>query len=287
MTDNRFRRRYILMEQPDPAYAASGGLKGLARIETRGNRGLMRLSIQNLRSSVQPGAYQVLLFGQEEDHTFSVKMGVLVEDTPGCFSYLGSFNACDMDGRGRAFSDFHSILIAACSPEGETVSVLRGHLKKTAPPITYEMLNPDPLWKKLQSYMLETEESLSLREVVWPFEENLQKYQWWRMENTQNFPLSGDDRFAPLYLLTVRYRHFLFGLPLHSAFPENKQISENGFWLLAIPGKSSESEELRTPHTFLWKPLRGFPFEKETDGYGYFLCAVSNSTGKLLPPEVI
>ena len=222
-------------------------------------------------------AYHVYLAGQrksEKEGLLLTKMGTLIMDSPGCYSYLGSFNPWDLDGGGHDLHDFHSILIAAETFQGNMIPILQGHLLSKAYPITYEMLNPDPHQENRKAYCLEALKNLKLREKISPFGEEADPYEWWKIQEIQDFPLKDLDE--QLFHCVCQYRHYLLGsVPLREGDAPH-------FWLIAIPGKRSQGQNLEN---FFWRPLSNAP--KEGDGYGYHICGIDFLTGLLLPREAL
>lgn len=262
------------MEDPNTSFSQDSGLKGLSKFETGGNRGLLRISIQNLLKKPDM-AYHVYLVGQKESERNGLlltKMGTLIMDSPGCYSYLGSFNPRDLDGNSHGLHDFHSILIAAETFQGDKIPILRGHLTSKAYPITYEMLNPDPYQENRKAYCLEALKTLYHHEKISPFGDEFDRYEWRKVETIDDFPLKDIDEW--LFDSVRQYHHYLLGsTPLREGDAPH-------FWLIAIPGKHSQGQHLEN---FFWKPLSNAP--QEADGYGYHICGIDFLTGQLLPRE--
>lgn len=276
MNDSRFKRRYVLMEDPNPSFSQGSGIKGLAKFETTGNKGFLRISIQNLLKKPDM-AYHVYLVGANANHKenqtplFLVKMGTLISDNPGCYSYSGSFSPLNLDGEGHQLAAFHSVLVAAETFQKKKIPILRGHLQTKAFPITYEMLNPDPYEENRKTYCSQVLKNIHRYEKTSPFGDASNPYIWNKIESIDDYPLKELDPW--LFDSVNRYHHYLLGsLPLSAGDVPH-------FWLIATPGKKSQGEHLEN---FFFLPLFGAP--TETDEYGYHICAVDFLSGRILSP---
>lgn len=270
MNYSRFKRRYILLENPAPEFSTKQALKGHARLETGNNRGNLRIGIQNLIEE-QENEYEILLAGGKDHDFFTACMGKLLTDSNTYGSYACSFNPNDVDGKGHPLHDFHTLIITAQKKQQTPLYVIRANLTKIAYPITNDMLQDQEQKGKLRDFCLSIEECLPSCQMVYPFREEMDHNFWWKIENISKYPCPLEEKVRKNL---SHYQHYLFGLR-----PQLR--SERKIFFLAIPSMASE---LSLPmEQYFWRPLKDAP--DLPDCYGYYISCFDASTGDHLAPD--
>lgn len=114
----KYNRAFVMMEEQGGQFAAreSAPIKGYLKVETGNNKGALRCVVQNLRYFEKSDyIYKLILFGKRGERTIHTTVGNLTVNRQGSGETYFRFLPLDMDGKGNAYHNYTTAIIAAAS----------------------------------------------------------------------------------------------------------------------------------------------------------------------------
>lgn len=111
-----------MMEDQGEQFAskASAPIKGHLKVETGNNKGALRCGVQNLKYYDKGDyIYKLILFGKKGEKTIHTILGSLLVNRQGNGETYFRFQPLNVDGKGNAYHDFSTAIIAAASTVDE------------------------------------------------------------------------------------------------------------------------------------------------------------------------
>ena len=118
----KYNRSFVMMEEQNNQFAAreSVPIKGYLKVETGNNKGALRCTVQNLRYYEKGDyIYKLILFGKKGERTIHTTIGNLVVNRQGNGESYFRFLPGDIDGKGNAYHNFSTAIVAAASTKDE------------------------------------------------------------------------------------------------------------------------------------------------------------------------
>lgn len=290
MDYSKYARTFVMMEEQTTDFSgAKAPVKGYLKVETGNNKGALRCVVQNFKFfSRGEFIYKLILFGRRKGKVINTVMGGLAINRNGNGETYFRFNPLDMDGKGSEYDDFSMAVVAAVSGAGKDDAlrpVLKGMMKKdeqVEPVEEVEIATRINYNSFYNEYLLRfcdfTCKSADSYEDIFPFEKDLTKARWKRIQNVSSFPLVSPGA----HLFATQYRHFLFG-----ARPDSQGVASHYFF--AVPGRFIQEEQPDGGRSgfVLWQPLAndsqtGTVDENPNSGYGYWIVAIDALTGDII-----
>ena len=240
--------------------------------------------------------YKLLLAGTASEKCQYHMIGNISLTADGCAEGSFSINPEDLDGSGIRLTDFNAAVIAAASTVNQKEplhTVLRGSLeplRRQLSPATAPAVSPAGMYSHgsgrdsssfpkddgvLEKCRIIVEESSPFPEVI-PFDRDIAGASWKKITVPALFPLASPGSTDPV----TEYGHFLFGCC-------------SSHYLVGVPGRFLPDEQPDAGKTgfIYWQPIAGMPEEsrdatipleeRRKDIYGYWLAAISRSTGHI------
>ncbi len=118
----KYNRAFVMMEEQGSQFASreSAPIKGYLKVETGNNKGALRCVVQNLRYFERGDyIYKLILFGKRGERTIHSVIGNLQVNRQGSGETYFRFLPLDVDGRGNAYHQFSTAIIAAASTKDD------------------------------------------------------------------------------------------------------------------------------------------------------------------------
>ena len=118
----KYNRSFVMMEEQNNQFAAreSAPIKGYLKVETGNNKGALRCTVQNLRYYEKGDyIYKLILFGKKSERTIHTIIGNLVVNRQGNGETYFRFLPMDIDGKGNAYHNYSTAIVAAASTKDE------------------------------------------------------------------------------------------------------------------------------------------------------------------------
>ncbi len=118
----KYNRAFVMMEEQGVQFAAkeSAPVKGYLKVETGNNKGALRCVVQNLRYFEKGDyIYKLILFGKKGERTIHTTVGNLTINRQGNGETYFRFLPLDVDGKGNAYHNFTTAIIAAASTKDD------------------------------------------------------------------------------------------------------------------------------------------------------------------------
>ena len=141
-----------MMEEQGSQFAAreSAPIKGYLKVETGNNKGALRCVVQNLRYFEKGDyIYKLIFFGKKGERTIHTVIGNLQVNRQGSGETYFRFLPLDADGKGNAYHQFTTAIIAAASTKDD-----REPLHPVLKGVTYSEVEP------FQSELFQVEEEI-------------------------------------------------------------------------------------------------------------------------------
>ncbi|QOX65026.1 hypothetical protein FRZ06_17590 [Anoxybacterium hadale] len=118
----KYNRSFVMMEEQNNQFAAreSAPIKGYLKVETGNNKGALRCTVQNLKYYEKGDyIYKLILFGKKGERTIHTTIGNLVINRQGNGESYFRFLPGDLDGKGNAYHNYSTAIVAAASTKDE------------------------------------------------------------------------------------------------------------------------------------------------------------------------
>lgn len=175
----KYNRAFVMMEEQGGQFAAreSAPIKGYLKVETGNNKGALRCVVQNLRYFDRGDyIYKLILFGKKGERTIHTVIGNLLVNRQGSGETYFRFLPGDVDGKGNAYHQFSTAIIAAASTKDDREPlhpVLKGVTFSEVEPFQSELFQVDEEIENGQSSELD-EIINRIDEIVEEMEDSLQ-----------------------------------------------------------------------------------------------------------------
>lgn len=312
----KYQRSFVMLEEQSGRFTMqqSEPAQGHIKIETGGNKGALRIGVQNIKPfEKQEYIYKLILFGKDKDKTIYAIVGTVRVGSIGSGESYFRFNPLDMDGKGNDISKFTHAIVAAVSTRREdeplhpilkgnisvmgeetAITATRGEqsepkeqaLEKTEneaqtrcdAPEDCEIRTYNSFYRK---YLLETcarmEREANAYDRIFPFREDVTGAVWNKMNVVDQLPI-----VTPMgRSLAETYRHYIFG-------------SSQDYYYIGIPGRFLREEQPESGESgfLLWQPIMGAekfnaidpncPREERLEAYGYWIAAITKREGDII-----
>lgn len=309
----KYQRSFVMLEEQNKKFAMKQGetSRGHLKIETGGNKGALRIGVENIESfQDREYVYKLILFGKKERKTIYAIVGTVRVGSLGSGESYFRFNPLDMDGKGNDISKYTHAIVAAVSTKNEDEPlhpILKGAIsimgEETEPekPEDKEIeeaeqkggtpQKEDAIDQKREDiktfnsfyteYLLKTcntiEAEMDVYNRIIPFKEDVTSAIWNKIDTPDELPLvtpQGKD-------LSRKYKHYIFG------------VSQEHYYI-GIPGRflREEQPEEGSSGFVLWQPIMGAEKINATDAtcldedrmqaYGYWIVAITKSEGNII-----
>lgn len=165
-----------MMEDQGEQFASKASLpiKGHLKVETGNNKGALRCGVQNLKYYDKGDyIYKLILFGKKGEKTIHTILGTLLVNRQGNGETYFRFQPLNMDGKGNAYHDFSTAIIAAASTVDEKEPlhpILKGTISGDNQPFQWSPLEGEkgePLAEQ-QEEALAKEEKVAAKPTISP-----------------------------------------------------------------------------------------------------------------------
>ncbi|HWQ79166.1 MAG TPA: hypothetical protein VN381_10140 [Anaerovoracaceae bacterium] len=154
----KYNRAFVMLEEQNGQFAAkeSAPAKGYLKVETGNNKGALRCIVQNLRYFEKGDyIYKLILFGKKGERTIHTIIGNLVINRQGNGETYFRFLPLDIDGKGNAYHNYTTAIIAAASTKDGKEPlhpVLKGVTFSEVEPFQSELFPVDEALEEGQSF---------------------------------------------------------------------------------------------------------------------------------------
>lgn len=315
----KYQRSFVMLEEQSGRFAMkqSEPSRGHIKLETGGNKGALRIGVQNIKTfEKQEYIYKLILFGKDEEKTIYAIVGTVRVGSIGSGESYFRFNPLDMDGKGNNISQFSHAIVAAVSTKREDEPlhpILKGNIaikgeeaevaafdaereEREEPDVqvseaperkeqtgyeaayVYEGRTYNSFYRK---YLLETcaqmEREADAYDRIFPFREDVTGAVWNKMRIVEELPI-----VTPMgRSLAENYRHYIFG-------------ASQDHYYIGIPGRFLREEQPEAGESgfLLWQPILGAekfnatepdcPRATRLEAYGYWIAAVTKREGDIV-----
>lgn len=312
----KYQRSFVMLEEQSGRFTMqqSEPSHGHIKIETGGNKGALRIGVQNIKPfERQEYVYKLILFGKEEERTIYAIVGTVRVGSIGSGESYFRFNPLDMDGKGNNISKFTHAIVAAVSTKREDEPlhpILKGNISvmgeeaavqaneeewaepkeqeseeterevqtRYDAPGDYEVRTYNSFYRK---YLLETcarmERAADAYDRIVPFREDVTGAAWNKMNVIDELPM-----VTPMgRRLAETYRHYIFG-------------TSQDHYYIGIPGRFLREEQPESGESgfLLWQPILGAekfnatepdcPRAARLEAYGYWIAAITKQEGDII-----
>lgn len=312
----KYQRSFVMLEEQNKKFAIKQGetSRGHIKIETGGNKGALRIGVENIEPfQNREYVYKLILFGKEEEKTIYAIVGTVRVGSVGSGESYFRFNPLDMDGKGNDISKYTHAIVAAVSTKNEdeplhpilkgTVSVKgeKRALEKTEEPEEEELEKAKPkeveeTFDRVQvagnepvrtynsfytTYLLQACRDLEKESDVYnqiiPFKDDVTAAVWNKIDRPGDLPLVTPHGRE----LAGKYKHYIFG------------VAEEHYYI-GIPGRFLKEEQPEEGGSgfVLWQPIMGAEKLNATDpncldrdrlqAYGYWIVAITKDKGDII-----
>jgi hypothetical protein len=118
----KYSRSFVMLEEQNGLFAARSAapVKGYLKVETGNNKGALRCVVQNLKYYEKADyKYKLILFGKKGERTIHTVIGDLMVNRQGNGETYFRFLPLDVDGKGNAFHNFTTAIVAAASTKDD------------------------------------------------------------------------------------------------------------------------------------------------------------------------
>jgi len=116
----KYNRAFVMLEEQNRQFAEkeSAPIKGYLKVETGNNKGALRCIVQNLKFFEKGDyIYKLILFGKKGERTIHTIIGNLTINRQGNGETYFRFLPMDIDGKGNAYHNYTTAIIAAASTQ--------------------------------------------------------------------------------------------------------------------------------------------------------------------------
>lgn len=116
----KYNRAFVMLEEQNRQFAEkeSAPIKGYLKVETGNNKGALRCIVQNLKFFEKGDyIYKLILFGKKGEKTIHTIIGNLTINRQGNGETYFRFLPMDIDGKGNAYHNYTTAIIAAASTQ--------------------------------------------------------------------------------------------------------------------------------------------------------------------------
>lgn len=259
-------------------------MRGYIKLETDGDKGLVVVTVDNVRFFPRGEyTYKLIFAGIKKEKRHYHMVGNISLSAYG--SGEGSFriNLSDLNGKGMAFQDFSTAIIAAMSTVNcrEALHpVMKGSLSASCEIPAAKALTPRDYSPFYNSFVLESCGRIHTKQErfadIIPFDQDLTSAKWKKITDRNLFPMISPGSVAPI----SKYGHFLFGW-------------HDSHYFLGVPGRffpEEQPDEGKSGFVF-WQPIMGMekeaknktlPIEERRKNiYGYWIAAINRYNGHI------
>ncbi|MDD2217396.1 MAG: hypothetical protein PHW03_06370 [Eubacteriales bacterium] len=309
----KYQRSFVMLEEQNKKFAMKQGetSRGHIKIETGGNKGALRIGVENIESfQEREYVYKLILFGKSDSKTIYAIVGTVRVGSLGSGESYFRFNPLDMDGKGNDISKYTHAIVAAVSTKNEDEPlhpILKGTISIKGEETELQNfeekkrdeaeLNGAKLQKEdtkedkqedvrtfnsfYREYLLKTcrnlEEEADVYNRIIPFKEDVTSAAWSKIDNPDELPLvtpKGKE-------LSRKYKHYIFG------------VSQEHYYI-GIPGRFLKEEQPDEGGSgfVLWQPIVGAeklnatdadcPDKERMQAYGYWIVAITKIKGDII-----
>lgn len=157
----KYNRAFVMLEEQNRQFAEkeSAPVKGYLKVETGNNKGALRCIVQNLKYFEKGDyIYKLILFGKKGERTIHTIIGNLIINRQGNGEAYFRFLPMDIDGKGNAYHNYTTAIIAAASTQDSKEPlhpVLKGVTFSEVEPFQSELFPVDEGPEKGQSLEFE------------------------------------------------------------------------------------------------------------------------------------